>query len=206
MGSNSNDSMPAREVHIRKDFYLSKHEVTQAQWKALQGKGNPSAFKGERKPITNISWEEVQRFIEVLNREERTTAYRLPTEAEWEYAARAGTQSEYLFGNDTKNIVFHAWYNFNSAGCTQPVGMKKTNAFGLHDMQGNVSEWVQDMYEENPVPLNTTAAPTDTTRYRVVRGCSWRHDVTICRSAQRLYFDANERHSFIGFRLLREIE
>ncbi|MDL2216113.1 formylglycine-generating enzyme family protein [Desulfovibrio sp. OttesenSCG-928-M14] len=207
MGGDSGDSAPPHTVTITKPFYLGKYEVTQAQWKALLV-GNPSRFKGDVKPVDSVSWVDVRRFIEVLNAHEGTTKYRLPTEAEWEYAARAGTQSDYPFGDSQAEILYFVWHNFNSGGTSHPVGMKKANAFGLHDMQGNVSEWVQDLYGDTyyaKSPKNDPQGP-DYGGRRVTRGCSWRHDAEFCRSDRRLNFDPSERDGSIGFRLLREVE
>lgn len=207
MGGDSGDSVPGHKVTITKPFYLGKHEVTQAQWKALNP-SNPSLFKGDQRPVENLSWPEVQQFIELLNQNERTNNYRLPTEAEWEYAQRAGTQSAYPFGEKQPDVVFYAWHNFNSGGTSHPVGLKKANAFGLHDMQGNVSEWVQDFYDERYYSQSPEIDPPGPKHggRRVVRGCAWRHDAEMCRSAVRFHVDPGGRSGFIGFRLVREVE
>lgn len=213
MGSNEHtegafvDGFPVHTVTIPRPFYLGTYEVTQAQWMTLMG-SNPSDCKGDNNPVTNVSWEDAQKFIRRLNEKENTTAYRLPTEAEWEYAARAGAHTAYAFGEDASLIMFHAWYNFNSGGTCHPVGMKKTNAFGLHDMQGNVSEWVWDFYNEEYTPKDSVTDPPASAsgQNRVVRGCSWNHRATFCRSAVRFNFEPGERNAFIGFRVLKEID
>ena len=149
MGSDSGESngKPVHEVRISKAFYLGKHEVTQGQWQKVMG-NNPSIFKGDAiLPVENVSWEDVQEFIHKLNAKEGDTKYRLPTEAEWEYAARARTATIYSFGNDERQLGEYAWYFPNSGNKTHPVGQKKPNAWGLHDMHGNVWEWVQDCYD-----------------------------------------------------------
>ncbi|MDL2216126.1 formylglycine-generating enzyme family protein [Desulfovibrio sp. OttesenSCG-928-M14] len=201
------DESPAHTVTISKPFFMGMCEVTQTQWKRVMG-SNPSQFKGGNNPVENVSWEDVQEFISKLNEMEKTDKYRLPTEAEWEYATRAGTESPYFFGHDTADIVFYAWYNFNSGGTSHPVGMKKANASGLHDVHGNVSEWVQDLYGEKyyaDCPATDPVGPPRGVR-RVVRGCSWRNGPTLCRSAQRFAYEPHERQGFIGFRLLRELD
>lgn len=198
----SADKSPARQVTVEKPFYLGKYEVTQAQWSALMG-GRPGKFKGNDHPVESVSWHDAQFFIRLLNEREGTDKYRLPTEAEWEYAARAGVSS----GLPADDVSFQAWYNFNSGGGTHPAGQKKANAFGLHDLHGNVSEWVADIYEKFPAPDAAVGpAGSGAAGHRVARGCSWRHDAGVCRAGQRFYFDPDERHSFIGFRVLREVE
>ena len=140
-----------RRVTISQPFYLGKYPVTQAQWVAIMGT-NPSRFQAEDHPVENVSWEDVQRFIGQLNAtlhaREGGARYRLPTEAEWEYAARAGATTVYCFGNDARRLESYAWYAANARGTTHPVGQRKPNAWGVHDMHGNVWEWVQDWYEE----------------------------------------------------------
>ena len=119
---------------ISKPFYLGKHEVTQAQWQEVMGT-NPSHFKGDpNRPVERVSWQMVQEFISKLNAREGHTRYRLPTEAEWEYAARAGSTAKYYFGDDDAQLEQYAWFNKNDKGTTHPVGQLKPNAWGLYDM------------------------------------------------------------------------
>ena len=156
MGSDkgNDDEKPMHEVRISKPFYLGKYEVTQGQWQAVMG-NNPSRFKGDpNRPVEQVAWEDVQAFMRKLNAIEGGTTYRLPTEAEWEYAARAGTTTAYSFGDDPRLLGEYAWYSENAKGKTHPVGQKKSNAWGLHDMHGNVWEWVQDWYSK-PYPSGT---------------------------------------------------
>src|SRR5215470_8127223 len=146
MGSNTGDpdERPVHQVTISKAFYMGKYEVTQDQWQAVMGT-NPSALPGDaNRPVEQVAWNEAQAFISKLNAMEGGQLYRLPTEAEWEYAARAGSPSVYSFGNDPKQLGEYAWYRGNAEHRTHPVGQKKPNAWGLHDMLGNVWEWVQD--------------------------------------------------------------
>ena len=139
------DEKPQHRVTISRPFYLGKYEVTQAQWEAVMG-NNPSRFDGRNNPVEQVSWEDVRVFIARLNAHEGHTRYRLPTEAEWEYAARAGSTSAYSFGDDAARLGQYAWYGDNSGKTTHPVGQKLPNAWGLHDMHGNVWEWVQGWY------------------------------------------------------------
>jgi Uncharacterized conserved protein len=144
---------------ISKPFYLGKYEVTQEQWVAVMGEGsNPSSTKVRNHPVTDVSWNDVQAFIQRLNQNESSGQYRLPTEAEWEYAARAGTDTEWFFGDDPADLGEYAWYADNSGEKddfgnvviypkTRPIGQNKPNPWGLHDIYGNAEEWVQDWYD-----------------------------------------------------------
>ena len=154
MGSEARDyERPVTQVRISRGYWLGKHEVTQAEWEAVMG-SNPSNFDecGPNCPVEEVSWDDVQEFIRRLNAAVGEERYRLPTEAEWEYAARAGTSEDTYAGNLTdpygRDPVLEgiAWYRRNSGGRTQPVGQKAPNAWGLYDMLGNVYEWVQDWY------------------------------------------------------------
>src|SRR5712691_1367091 len=160
MSSNSGNSneKPVHQVRISTPFYLGQYEVTQGQWQTVRGQ-NPSRLKGDAMlPVESVSWEEVQEFLRRLNAREGGPKYRLPTEAEWEYAARAGTTTAYSFGDSERQLGEYAWYFDNAGNKTHPVGQKKPNAWDLYDMQGNVWEWVQDWYMEGTY---TSAAVTD---------------------------------------------
>jgi formylglycine-generating enzyme required for sulfatase activity len=202
----ANDEKPMHEVRISKPFYLGKYEVTQGEWQAVMGT-NPSNFKGEANlPVENVSWNEVQEFIRRLNAKEGGTKYRLPTEAEWEYVARAGSTTTYSFGNDERQLGEYAWYSANSGSKTHLVGQKKPNAWGLHDMHGNVWEWVQDWY--GPYTAGSAvdpAGPTSGSR-RVYRGGSWFYDAKLCRSAYRVINAPGYSSVHLDLRLLRTAE
>ena len=206
MGSNSgnSDEKPVHRVTISKPFYMQTTEVTQAQWRAVMG-SNPSNFKGDARPVEKVSWIDVQEFIRKLNAKEGSDKYRLPTEAEWEYAARAGSQSKYCFGDDAGRLGDYAWYDSNSGNKTHAVGQKKPNGWGLYDMHGNVWEWVQDWYGENYYSSSSSTDPSGPSSgsYRVYRGGSWDSPTGNCRSAFRGRYDPGYRYYDLGFRLAR---
>ena len=195
------DVQKQRVVTISKPFYLGKYEVTQEQWRALMGE-NPSHFKGRTKPVENVSWHDAQIFIKKLNKKEGGNKYRLPTDAEWEHAARAGTDTEYFFGDDPAALRDYAWFDGHSEFKPHPVGKKKHNPWGLYDVYGNVWEWVQDWwadeYQEGAVTDPT--GPASGSR-RVSRGGSWLTDAMYCRSASRGWLNRGCRAICIGFRL-----
>ncbi|MBL8206363.1 MAG: SUMF1/EgtB/PvdO family nonheme iron enzyme [Blastocatellia bacterium] len=189
--------MPPHEVRIS-SFYIGKFQITQKQWKAVTG-DNPSRFKGDYLPVESVSWHEAQAFCKKL-RELTGRAYRLPSEAEWEYACRAGTTGDYAGKLDEM-----AWHNRNPDGKTHLVGQKKPNAFGLYDMHGNVWEWCEDVWHDN-----YNGAPNDGSAWamegdqecRVLRGGSSRDGDSFCRSAQRLYDDPGNRRTYVGLRVV----
>jgi formylglycine-generating enzyme required for sulfatase activity len=192
-------------VNIEKAFCMGRYEVTQKQWRAIMG-DNPSYFKGDDDlPVEQVSWDDVQDFIKKLNEKEGIDTYRLPSEAEWEYACRAGTTTRYSFGDSESNLGDYAWYKGNSGDKTHPVGQKKPNSLGLHDMHGNVWEWVQDCWH-----FDYNGAPTDGSAWegggasRVFRGGCWDRSAGFCRSAYRYPRGPRDRGNTLGFRLLRE--
>ena len=191
---------PAHKVTIQNPFYLGRSAVTQKQWKLIMG-NNPSHFKGEDRPVEMVSWEDAQQFITKLNEKEGTDKYRLPSEAEWEYACRAGTQTRYFFGNDESKLNEHAWYSGNSGGKTHTIGCKKPNPWGLYDMHGNVWEWVQDEWHEdyNGAPSDGTAWEEENLLDRVSRGGSWYCTTEFCRSAGRFRREPESRFGNLGF-------
>ena len=196
---------PRHEVTISRSFYLGRHEVTQAQWELVMGE-NPSKFKGPRRPVDNVSWEDAREFIRRLNAREGHRRYRLPTEAEWEYAARAGTATAYSFRDDKGQWGDYAWYDGNSGAETHPVGEKRPNAWGLFDMHGNVWEWAQDW--KGPYTAEPTTDPQgpETGERRVLRGGSWSDSAGNCRSAFRGGLGPDVRGEFSGFRLALSVE
>jgi formylglycine-generating enzyme required for sulfatase activity len=206
MGSNTGDpdERPVHEVTISKAFYMGKYEVTQGQWQAVMGT-NPSAVPGDaNRPVEQVAWNDAQMFIGRLNAMEGGQRYRLPTEAEWEYAARAGSPRIYGFGNDPKQLGEYAWYRGNSQRHTHPVGQKRPNAWGLYDMLGNVWEWVQDWDGKYPAGPVTDPKGPETGTYRMRRGCGWNNEANVCRIANR-YSVIGFRDDFIGFRVVRLI-
>jgi formylglycine-generating enzyme required for sulfatase activity len=195
-----------RKVTIKNSFYMGKSSVTQKQWKKIMRK-NPSYFKGEDRPVEMVSWIEVQKFVKKLNEKEQTDKYRLPSEAEWEYACKAGTQTKYYFGDDDSKLSEYAWYAENSGNQTHPVAQKKHNLWDLYDMNGNVWEWVQDNWHENfnGAPVDGSAWEDEGDSHRVSCGGSWYCSAILCRSASRFRRDPENHISNLGFRLLREL-
>jgi formylglycine-generating enzyme required for sulfatase activity len=206
-GSNDSDAYdnekPVHTVRITQPFYLGKYEVTQGQWQAVMG-SNPSHFTGDpRRPVDNVSWDDVREFMRRLNALEGGATYRLPTEAEWEYAARAGTTGRWSFGNEVSQLGRYAWYDENAAGQTHPVGQLQPNPWGLYDIHGNVWEWVQDWYGKYASGTAIDPAGPSSGSDRVYRGGSWRYSARFCRSAFRYYDAPGFRLDNVGFRLLR---
>ncbi len=195
------DESPAHSVQVSA-FQLGKTEVTQGQWQAVMG-NNPSEFKncGDNCPVENVSWEDIQIFIKKLNAQTGKT-YRLPSEAEWEYACRAGQDSSHCGGNDVNAV---ALYGDNSGSKTHAVGGKQANAWGLHDMSGNVWEWVQDSSHSdyNNAPSNGSAWLGTESVGRVQRGGSWFDNSRFTRAAIR--YGSTNRNSWVGFRLARTL-
>jgi len=200
------DEQPIRTVRISRPFYLGKYEVTQAQWEAVMGY-NPSAWRGQRNlPVEQVSWEDVQEFLRRLNTEEGVVLYRVPTEAEWEYAARAGTATAYSFGSDVSRLDEYAWYGGNAAHTSHPVGLLKPNAWGLHDMHGNVWEWVHDCYETYPTGAVIDPQGPTSGGSRVFRGGGRSNVAWRCRSSSRGYCPPESRLDAVGFRVLRTVQ
>jgi formylglycine-generating enzyme required for sulfatase activity len=191
---------PRHKVIISKPFYLGKYEVTQAQWEAVMG-NNPSEFKGRNNPVEHLFYVDVLDFIKKLNQKEGGNKYRLPTEAEWEYAARAGTTGDYSFGHDPEALGRYAWYWENAGKTTHPVGQKAPNPWGLYDMHGNVWEWVSDRNGGNYYAESPTTDPPGSSSgsYFIKRGGAWKSGARDCRSAARTSDDKPHHH--IGFRL-----
>jgi len=195
------------QVVISKPFYMQTTEVTQGQWQKIMG-DNPSIFKncGSDCPVENVSWSDAREFIRKLNQMEGTDKYRLPTEAEWEYACRAGSTTKYSFGGNEDELGNYAWYDKNSGYRTHSVARKKPNAWGLHDMYGNVWEWCQDGYDDYPSGKVTDPKGLPAALHRVMRGGAWLDNAEIVRSASRGQEYAVVRSYDIGFRLVKTFQ
>ena len=194
---------PQHRVDIQ-SFAIGKYEVTQEQWFAVMG-NNPSSNKGRTLPVENISWDDTQVFVKKLS-QKTGKKYRLPSEAEWEYAARGGSTTTYPWGNNDSELHVYAWFTA-IANATNPVGLKKENQFGLYDMISNVWEWTQDCWN-----VNYTGAPKDGSAWtggdcsqRVLRGGSWYGDPQALRSANRIRNSAALRYDAFGFRVARDL-
>ncbi len=207
-----NDEKPAHTVKVNA-FMLGKYEVTQGQWKAVMGE-NPSEFAscGDTCPVENVSWNDIQLFIQKLNAQ-TGKQYRLPNEAEWEYACRAGVGSTHCGGNDVGTV---AWYASNSGKTTHPVGSKQANAWGLYDMSGNVWESVQDGgWHENYIGAPTDGSTwkdtaSDTARHggvaaHALRGGSWNDIARFVRASYRTLNAASYGDDLYGFRLAKSL-
>jgi formylglycine-generating enzyme required for sulfatase activity len=192
------------EVTLSNDFFLGVTEVTQKQYQEVMGK-NPSKFVGAQRPVEMVSWEDAVEFCERLSElpEEKKAGrvYRLPTEAEWEYACRAGSKTAFSFGDESGSLGDFAWFKDNSDGKTQSVGEKKPNAWGLYDMHGNVWEWCSDWYGEYPGKAVSDPAGPEKGSFRVIRGGSWDFVAAFCRSAFRDWNDPSYRYYYYGFRV-----
>jgi len=191
------------EVVISKAFYMGVTEVTQAQFKEVMGT-NPSNWKGENLPVERVTWNEAKEFCEKLSEKDPNMTYRLPTEAEWEYACRAGTDTWCYWGNDLNHNMIdqYAFYKKNSGFQTNEVGQKKPNLWGLYDMSGNVWEWCSDWKGDYPTEKIIDPAGTPSGSFRVVRGGSWLSLARDCRSANRNDYSPDDRNSNVGFRLV----
>jgi formylglycine-generating enzyme required for sulfatase activity len=214
------------QVMLTKPYYLQTTQVTQGQWKKLMG-NNPSYYKGcsDDCPVESVSWHDIQAFINKLNEKEETNKYRLPTEAEWEYACRAGSMTAYHFGDYEDNfedyarqaesmaayyfgyyeddLEDYAWYGDNSNNKTHPVSLKKPNAWGLYDMHGNVWEWCEDHYGSYPANSVTDPIGPSSGKYRVLRGGSCGNYAWFLRSASRRWDTPDRRYNSFGFRVAR---
>jgi formylglycine-generating enzyme required for sulfatase activity len=192
------DERPVRNVTVS-DFYIGKYEVTQAQWVAVMG-SNPSHFYGDNLPVEEVSWDDAQEFIQALN-SITGRRYRLPTEAEWEYAARGGSLSRgYMFaGSNNPDDV--GWHSGNSGGRTQPVGTKMPNELGIYDMSGNVREWVSDWLGTYGSFNETNPRGPSSGTHRAGRGGSWDVEIRRCRVSNRISGTPPYRPGLWGVRL-----
>ena len=204
------DEAPLHTVTFSSGFEIMDVEVCQRLWVNVMGT-NPSTFIGDSLPVEYVSWFDVIDFIENLNGLDPHYTYRLPTEAEWEYSCRAGTDNWFYWGDDnsTETVSLYGWYNPNSDGSTQKIGMLEPNAWGLYDMSGNVYEWCMDVDHDD-----YTGAPTDGSAwvsggsqgYRIVRGGSWSNQAQFLKSANRSSLNENQRSMSCGFRLVRVLK
>jgi len=210
------DDEHQHKVTITKAFYMQTTEVTQGQWTAVMGtepwKGKSYVKEGPNYAASYVSWDDAVAYCKKLSEKEGKT-YRLPTEAEWEYACRAGTKTAWSFGDDEKVLGDYVWYKENAADIVSEqyahqVGLKKPNAFGLYDMHGNVFEWCHDYYGEDyyqQSPTNDPRGPASGAS-RVLRGGSWFNSSRFTRSANRNWLGADNRYYLFGFRLVRELD
>jgi len=194
---------PQHEVTISKPYYMGMYEVTQEQYEQIMGK-NPSNFKGAQNPVERVTWTDALEFCKAVSKKTGKTV-RLPTEAQWEYACRAGTKTRFGFGDKDEDLGDYAWYNKNSNKQTHPVGQKKANTWGLYDMHGNVWEWCSDWYGQDYYSANANdrdpqgpASGAD----RVLRGGSWYDTPRYCRSAYRSGCVPDFRLIDFGFRVV----
>lgn len=199
-GSGDGDERPAHEVCLD-GFYIGKYEVTQAQWQTVMGT-NPSFFKkcGQKCPVENVSWADANRFIKKLTALSGKN-YRLPTEAEWEYAARSGGKAQRFSGTDDK-VASVGWYELNADGVTHPVGEKLPNEIGIFDMSGNIAEWVQDWKSNYSATAEKNPSGQSAGKYKVVRGGSWLDEVTTLRTTYRSELNPKVRTNLVGMRVL----
>lgn len=187
-----------KKIEIKEDFELGKYPITIAEYMHFAkeyGEHLPKwdeELLDENAPIISISWYNAVSYCNWLNKKQKKYFYRLPTEAEWEYSCRAGTTSKWSFGDDEKELGQYAWYNKNSEGKTHPVGLKKSNPWGLYDMHGNVWEICEDWYNSDK-------------KDKVLRGGSWSNVDSVTRSAVRFWNNPSNSFSYVGFRLLRTL-
>ena len=195
---------PAHSVTLTRPFYMGKYTITQAQYEAVMG-DNPSAFKGAQRPVESVSWDDATAYLKKLNARLHDDAFdaHLPTEAQWEYACRAGTQTRFYSGDRDSDLDAVAWFDKNSGGKMHPVGGKKANAFGLYDMHGNVEQWCQDWYGAYLATPTVDPKGPEKGTVRVLRGGSWIYASTYCRSACRsITYSPDSRHVNFGFRIV----
>ena len=206
MGSDKwGHEMPIHKVTITKPFYMGKYEVTQEQWQQIMG-SNPSKFNGPKNPVEMVSWEDCRNFVVKLKALVSSHRFRLPTEAEWEYACRAGSTREYCFGDNASDLRDYAWTLANAGSSSHPVGAKKPNEWGLYDMHGNVWEWCADWYAGGYTagalidPLGASCGTS-----RALRGGSWGIGAPHLRSARRANYSPGDRYNNCGVRVVGEV-
>jgi formylglycine-generating enzyme required for sulfatase activity len=198
IGRDSNETR--HRVKLTRAFMMTTTPVTQSQWKAVMGE-NPSFFKADDLPVENVSWDDAVAYCQMLC-EQEGKQYRLPTEAEWEYACRAGTTTAYYTGDGEAALDVAGWYHANSEERTQPVGQKKSNAWGLCDVHGNVWQWCNDCFADYPAgDVSDPKGPPEGSS-RVLRGGAWVSSPHFCRSANRGWNSPHTRHYRLGFRVV----
>lgn len=193
------DEKPTHSVTLS-SYYICKYEVTQALWRAVMG-SNPSNFKGDNLPVENVSWNDCQTFINRLNSYTGRN-FRLPTEAEWEFAARGGNYSRHYKYSGSNYISDVAWYDGNSGNRTHPIGTKQANELGLYDMSGNVYEWCSDWYGSYSSYSQNDPTGPNSGSYRVLRGGGWNYFARNCRSSYRFNYAPGFRYFDLGLRLV----
>jgi predicted Zn finger-like uncharacterized protein len=197
------DERPRHRVRLTRGFWLGKTPVTQGQWTAVMGT-NPSDFTnvGLDGPVEQVSWEDCQELVQALRRA-AGCGWRLTTEAEWEYACRAGAETAWCFGGEEGKLAQYGWYDANAGYTTHPVGRLKSNAWGIYDMHGNVWEWVQDWNGAYSAGDKTDPSGPSSGSFRCYRGGSWLESACCCRSAYRCSFVPGIRFNVLGVRLAR---
>jgi formylglycine-generating enzyme required for sulfatase activity len=183
-----NENETRHQVTLTRGFWIGRYPVTQGQWEEVMG-GNPSYFQesGQNAPVERVNWDDAQEFCRALGQRDGRE-YRLPTEAEWEYACRAGSTGAWCFGDEEEKLGDYAWYDVNSDGRTHPVGQKKPNSWGIHDMHGNLWEWCQDCYGDYPRDPTTDPLGPENPHIGVGRGGCFHNPADDCRSARRAWF------------------
>ena len=202
-GENDDLNVGRQWALITRPCYIGKYEVTQEQWEKVMGT-NPSSFKGPKLPVECVSWDDCQEFLNKLNGLGKDPGrFRLPTEAEWEWACRAGTRTRFCSGDDEGALAEYAWYGANSGAATHPAGTRKPNAWGLHDCHGNVWEWCGDWYDGYAQGWRPRTDPTGppSGAGRVLRGGSWFLNARLCRSSCRPRGSPISRYYDIGLRV-----
>ena len=197
------DEKPAHLVTLSRPFYMGRFPVTQEQYQHVMDANPSSSVKGKDNPVENLLWDDAQEFCRRLSAETSTTI-RLPTEAEWEFACRAGSSTTYHSGDTEKDLYQVAWYLGNSGSTTHPVGQKEPNVFGLYDMHGNVWQWCQDWYSADYYansPIKDPENSNQTDRH-VLRGGNWAFNPFHCRSAVRLSYPTSAHFDVVGFRVV----
>ncbi|MDR2460750.1 MAG: formylglycine-generating enzyme family protein [Deltaproteobacteria bacterium] len=197
---------PAHTVTLTKAYYIGVTEVTQAQWQIVMG-SKTSSKSGDKLPVDNVSYEDALEFIAKLNQMEGNNSYRLPTEAEWEYAARAGSNGNYCFGDDPQLLEEYAWYNEDfHRGKLSPVGTKRPNTWGLFDMHGSLFEWTADFFSENYYSSSPARDPKgpEAGETKVTRGGSWASDAWFCQVATRNEESPRLRSLIVGLRVVKD--